>query len=147
MYKKQENFNFTQFMYVDKELNIIVDTKYFKKLKNYTEFIIYMVNLIDTTLTFNNKHFNNNTINVIINLLQYKIKELDLDFIKMIIVYFQDKYPDNLNKIYVKNATILIKGLYKILKPLICKETRDKIVFEKGNLLTEDEFEISKLLH
>ena len=142
MDKKQENFNFTQFMYVDKELNIIVDTKYFKKLKNYTEFIIYMVNLIDTTLTFNN-----NTINVIINLLQYKIKEIDLDFIKMIIVYFQDKYPDNLNKIYVKNATILIKGLYKILKPLICKETRDKIVFEKGNLLTEDEFEISKLLH
>ena len=111
MDKKQDIFNYNKFMYVDKELNIIVETKYFKKLKNYTEFIIYMVNLIDTTLTFNN-----NTINVIINLLQYKIKEIDLDFIKMIIVYFQDKYPDNLNKIYVKNSTILIKGLYSIKK-------------------------------
>ena len=142
MEKKQDILNYTLFMFVDKELNIMVDTKHFKKLKDYTQFIIYMVNLIDTTLNLRMKHYNNNTINVNIDLLQYKIKELDLDFIKMIIIFFQDKYPDNLNKIYVKNATILIKGLYKILKPLICKETRDKIVFEKGNkLLTEDEFE------
>ena len=142
MDKKQDILNYTLFMFVDKELNIMVDTKHFKKLKDYTQFIIYMVNLIDTTLNLRMKHYNNNTINVNIDLLQYKIKELDLDFIKMIIIFFQDKYPDNLNKIYVKNATILIKGLYKILKPLICKETRDKIVFEKGNkLLTEDEFE------
>ena len=133
MDKKKITFDYTKFMYVGEDLNIIIEMKYFKKLKDYTDFIIYMINLIDTTITLKMTNLNNNTLDVTIDLIQYKLKEIDFDFIKMLILSFQDKYPDNLNKIYITNTTIVFKGIYKLLKPFICKETRAKILFENKN--------------
>ena len=54
-------------------------------------------------------------------------KDIDLDFIKIMIHYCQEKYPDNLDIIYVKNANIMIKSLYAIIRPFVDKDTRKKI--------------------
>ena len=130
---QQIDFNYDKFISIGEELNIIVEITHFKKLKDYTEFIKYMINIIENTINLKKIHCNNNTIDVDVDIINYKIKEFDFDFIKMMITFFQEKYPDNLNKIYIKNSNLLIKGLYKLLKPFICKETRDKIFFEHKN--------------
>ena len=68
-----------------------------------------------------------------VDLKGYKLKELDLDFIKIMIQYCQEKYPDNLQIIYVKNASIMIKSIYAIIRPFVDKDTRKKIFFIKKN--------------
>ena len=49
------------------------------------------------------------------------------------IQYCQEKYPDNLQIIYVKNASIMIKSIYAIIRPFVDKDTRKKIFFIKKN--------------
>jgi hypothetical protein len=136
---KRIDFNYDKFISIGEKFNIIVEITHFKKLKDYTEFIKYMINIIETTINLKKIHCNNNTIDVDMDLINYKIKEFDFDFIKMMITFFQEKYPDNLNRIHIRNANLIVKGIYKLLKPFICKETREKIYFEhKNKKLTND---------
>lgn len=139
---KRIDFNYDKFISIGENFNIIVEITHFKKLKDYTEFIKYMINIIETTINLKKKHCNNNTIDVDMDLINYKIKEFDFDFIKMMITFFQEKYPDNLNRIHIRNANLIVKSVYKLLKPFICKETREKIYFEHKNKKLTNDIEI-----
>ena len=122
-----------QFIYIDQNLCLALNIKFFKKQKNYEEFIKYVFNIIDTILLLRKKKLNKDTMNVYIDLKDYKIKEIDYDFIKLMIHVCEEKYPDNLNIINIKNANIMIKTIYSILRPFINKDTRKKIFFLKKN--------------
>ena len=127
------NIDYNNFMYTDSNLCLIVNIKYFKKSKNYENIIKHIFNVIETTIELRKKHLNIITLESYVDLKGYKLKELDLDFIKIMIQYCQEKYPDNLQIIYVKNASIMIKSIYAIIRPFVDKDTRKKIFFIKKN--------------
>ena len=120
-----------KFMFIDKQLRLHVAIKYFKKSKNYEYIIKYIFDIIEKTIELRSQHLNIITLETYVDLKDYKLKELDLDFIKMMIHYCQEKYPDNLDIIYVQNANIMIKSLYAIIRPFVDKDTRKKIFFLK----------------
>ena len=120
-----------KFMFIDTKLRLHVVIKYFKKSKNYEAIIKYIFDVIEKTIELRTTHLNIITLETYVDLKDYKLKELDLDFIKMMIHYCQEKYPDNLDIIYVKNANIMIKSLYAIIRPFVDKDTRKKIFFLK----------------
>ena len=120
-----------KFMFIDKQLRLHVTIKYFKKSENYEDIIKYIFDIIEKTIELRNQHLNKIKLETYVDLKDYKIKELDLEFIKMMIHYCQEKYPDNLDIIYVQNANIMIKSLYAIIRPFVDKDTRKKIFFLK----------------
>ena len=122
-----------KFIYTDDNLCLSVSIKYFKKLKDYESFILYIFNVIDQTLLLRKEKLNLNTMDVYVDLKDYKIKEIDYEFIKIMIHVCEEKYPDNLNMINIKNANIMVKTIYSILRPFIHKDTRKKIFFIKKN--------------
>ena len=122
-----------QFIFIDQNLCLFLNIKFFRKQKNYEEFIKYIFNVIDNILLIRKKKLNLDTINVFIDLKDYKLKEIDYDFIKLMIHVCEEKYPDNLNIINIKNANIMVKTIYSILRPFIHRDTRKKIFFVKKN--------------
>ena len=127
-----------KFMFIDKQLRLHVTIKYFKKSENYEDIIKYIFDVIEKTIELRRQHFNIITLETYVDLKDYKLKELDLDFIKMMIHYCQEKYPDNLDIIYVQNANIMIKSLYAIIRPFVDKDTRKKIFFLKKKKKTKE---------
>ena len=148
-FKESQSFDFSQFIYIDKLLNIIIEVKHFKKMKDYTNFIQYLIYIIENTIKL--KETKNNSINlindidVLIDLKHYKIREIDYTLIKMIIKFFEEKYPDNLRTLTLKNANIMFKTIYAVLRPFIDKETREKIFFESKKQKKIKEQEIEKM--
>ena len=45
--------------------------------------------------------------------------------------FCEEKYPDNLRIIYIKNANFMIKSIYSIIRPFVHKDTRKKLIFIK----------------
>jgi hypothetical protein len=120
-----------KFIYIDNNYNLNVSIKYFYKLKNYEKVISYIFNTIDRLIKIRSEKLNTIQIEGYIDLKEYKIKELDFDFIKIMVHVCQEKYPENLNIIYIKNANIMVKSIYSVIRPFIDKDTRKKIFFVK----------------
>ena len=136
-----------QFIYIDQNLCLSLNIKFFRKQKNYEEFIKYIFNTIDNILLLRKNKLNDDTMNVCIDLKDYKIKEIDYEFIKIMIRVCEEKYPDNLNTINIKNANIMIKTIYSVLRPFINKDTRKKIFFIKKNKKKEKDVKEKKEEH
>jgi hypothetical protein len=132
------------FIYIDKNICLSVNIRFFKKQKNYEEFIKYIFNVIDNILLIRKLKLNVDTMTVYVDLKDYKIKEIDYDFIKLMIHVCEEKYPDNLNIINIQNANIMIKTIYSILRPFIHKDTRKKIFFIKNNKKNKNKSQINE---
>ena len=131
-----------KFIYIDQNLCLSLNIKFFRKQKNYEEFIKYIFNTIDNILLLRKNKLNDDTMNVCIDLKDYKIKEIDYEFIKIMIRVCEEKYPDNLNTINITNANIMIKTIYSVLRPFINKDTQKKIFFIKKNKKNKNEFNL-----
>jgi hypothetical protein len=129
----EKSIDLENFIYIDNNYNLNVSIKYFYKLKNYEKVIAYIFNTIDRLIKIRSEKFNSIQIEGYIDLKEYKLKELDFDFIKIMVHVCQEKYPDNLNIIYIKNANIMVKSIYAVIRPFIDKDTRKKIFFVKKN--------------
>ena len=151
--KEFQSFDYKKFIYIDKELNVNIEVKHFKKMKDYTNFIQYLIYIIENIIKLKEQQNNSvnpvNTINLInnievfVDLKHYKIREIDYTLIKMIIKFFEEKYPDNLRTLTLKNANVMFKTIYSIIRPFISKDTREKIFFEskKNKKIKEQEIE------
>ena len=142
----EQAIDLNNFMYTDSNLCLIVNIKYFKKRKNYEDVIRHIFNIIETTIALREKHLNIITLETYVDLKGYKLKELDLDFIKIMIQYCQEKYPDNLRTLTLKNANVMFKTIYSVIRPFISKDTRDKIFFENKKNKKIKEQEIEKMI-
>ena len=104
---------------------------YFIKLDDYTELIKHIIICVNNILE-NKKQSNiQQTLNVYIDLKDTKTKNIDYEFIKTLIQFLSAHYEDNLDKMYFRNAKIMFKTIYKVIRPFIPKSTRKKIYFEK----------------
>ena len=140
-------FDFNKFIYIDKQFDIIIEVKHFLKLKDYTDFIKHLIFIIENTIKFKMKMtgITENNIDVFVDLKGYKIKEIDYSLIKMIIKFFEEKYPDNLKTLTLRNPNIMFKTIYAVIRPFIHKDTRQKIFFEKKNKKKVEEKEIENM--
>lgn len=144
---KTVNDFFKDFMYVDDKLNIIVNVKYFTKSCDYDKLCVYIFSIIENTINQRKKIKNIDVLDILIDLKNYKVKEIDYEFIKLMINLCQDKYKDNLRIIYLKNSNFMFKAIYAIIRPFIDKDTRKKIFFikksknSKNNKITEEKID------
>ena len=99
-----------------KDTTIHIISKFFKKCQDYT-------NLIEKN-DFEEIIFSN----------------IDLEFVKELIKFFDEKYEYIINKIYCKNVTIIFKLFYKLIKPFLGSETTSKLKFiKKGSTKVLDQ--------
>lgn len=132
---------FCKFIKIDHELNLLVEVKYFTKKCDYKLLSNYIFTLINFVIEEKTKTKNENVIDVFCDIKDYNIKEIDYDFIKLMIGICQKNYKDNLRVIYIKNANIMFKTIYAVVRPFIDKVTRKKILFVKkksNDKITED---------
>ena len=125
------NSFFSDFMFLDENLNLIVKVKYFTKKCDYKKLSNFIFNLLDFTIQKRKEKYNIDVLDVLVDLKDYKIKEIDYSFIKFMIAICEDKYKDCLRIIYLKNTNFMFKTIYAIIRPFINKDTRKKIFFIK----------------
>lgn len=106
---------------------------YFTKRKNgdYEDFIEYIDKAMNTCVTTSEKLYNTREIVLYVDLKKTYIKNMDTGMFKKLIPFFEDKYPDCINKIVITNIPGFFKICYNIVKVFIHKDTKKKIFFEK----------------
>lgn len=114
-----------------KEYNIFVATKYFKKCKDYTKMIERMIQIMDVYKQIQDTQNKNMFANIVLDFEEINISNIDFEFVKHLIQYFEEKYENVLHFIYCKNVTFLFKMCYKILKPFMSSEIKSKLKFIK----------------
>ena len=130
-----------------KEMNIHVITKHFKKCKDYTELIKRMIEIMEAYKKIQVSQKINFFANIVLDFEDIHFSNVDFEFMKHLISYFEEKYENILNFIYCKNVTFIFKMCYKILKPFMNAEIKSKLKFiKKGSSeildsLPENEFD------
>ena len=127
----KKEIDLDSFISSNENCDIIINIKYFKKQVNYGCLIQYIDQFIYKLIIEKTKLYDSNIFIVYVYLKGYKIKEVDYDFIKTILQFLENKYPNNLSKVLIYDSNIVIKGIYKLFKPFIHSDTRDKIYFLK----------------
>ena len=112
--------------------DIFLKTKYFFKQTDYTEFIKHIIQVTNNSVKIKKSVFNENTFNIFIDMKETKLKNFDQDFLKQLIKFLEDSYPDTVNKMYFRNVPIMFKSAWILMRPFIGKDTRKKIIFEKA---------------
>lgn len=112
--------------------DIFLKTKYFFKQTDYTEFIKHIIQVTNNSVKIKKSIFNENTFNIFIDMKETKLKNFDQDFLKQLIKFLEDSYPDTVNKMYFRNVPIMFKSAWILMRPFIGKDTRKKIIFEKA---------------
>lgn len=125
------SIEYEKFIESNDKFDIIVKIKYFKKQKKYDELIIYIIDFINNIIINKTQKYNTETFLVYIDIKDYKMKEIDYNFIKYIISFLEEKFSTNLDKIFIINYNLFIKGLFRIIKSFIHKDTCKKIFFSK----------------
>lgn len=98
---------------------------------NYEDFIEYIDKAMNTCVTTSVKLYNTREIVLYVDLKKTYIKNMDAGMFKKLIPFFEDKYPDCVQKIVITNIPGFFKICYNIVKVFIHKDTRKKIYFEK----------------
>ena len=104
----------------------------FKKQKNYQEFYDYVDKLMVKCISYAKEHFNKDTVTILADLSGFLIKHVDYGFFKHAIPYFNEKFPDNMEKVILVNIPVFFKACYNVVSIFIHPDTKDKILFEKS---------------
>jgi len=111
---------------------INVSAREFKKQKDYTVFYSEVDKLMVKCLRYAKDKFNKDTITILADLSGFLIKHVDYGFFKSAIPYFNERFPDNMEKVILVNIPVFFKACYNIVSIFIHPETKDKILFEKS---------------
>tara|TARA_B100001057_G_scaffold480325_1_gene553053 strand:- start:94 stop:552 length:459 start_codon:yes stop_codon:yes gene_type:complete len=126
-----ETINLKEFYLTDNE-NIRISAQLFRKLEDYTDLLTHIIEVNNRCLLYRQ---NNNLpmfFCIYIDLKNVKLKNADYEFIKMLIPFLENAYPDNLEKMYFMNTPFIFKTAYSIIRAFIHKDTRKKITFIKS---------------
>ena len=105
---------------------ILVNPAYFKKQNNYTDLMIYILDIVSKALLKSQKN-NMNTFDVIIYGRGLLLGQIDISFIKYLINLLTEYFPDKLGKCYIINSSNIMRNLVKVIKSFLNYETRKSI--------------------
>ena len=111
---------------------INVSAREFKKQKDYQEFYAYVDKLMIKCISYAKEHFNKDTVTILADLNGFLIKHVDYGFFKHAIPYFNERFPDNMEKVILVNIPVFFKACYNVVSIFIHPETKEKILFEKS---------------
>lgn len=103
----------------------------FEKNRNYESLVKHLKILVIKALELSRSLYKKETIIIIINFKNTKLKQMDYKFFKELIFILKTEYVDIVEKIIMTNIPVFFKIGYSIIKHFIDIETRKKIYFEK----------------
>ena len=116
----------------------------FNVLKDYTELLKHIIVVNNTCLEYRKKNNMEPKFNIFVDLKKAGMKNADFSFMKILIPFLEEGYPDTIIKMYFLNIPLIFKTAYSFLRVFIGKETKEKIIFvdnKKNNELSEDMFD------
>jgi hypothetical protein len=119
---------------------LTIEAVKFKKGKYYEDFFSYAKKLLINCIEQSNLRFNKQQIITHLDLSGITMKHVDTQFLKKIIVMFQNEFEDTLEKLIITNIPVFFKIAYKVIRPFVDKDTRKKIYFEKKSKKGTREF-------
>ena len=129
---KEQTFDYSEFVSLqNKSLNIKI--KIFRKLKDYTELIKYIMTIMNEVKEYSDKHKTNNFIEMFLDFEQTRIQNLDYNFFKMLFPFLEKTYPNIIKEIICINVYLIMKVVYKVFKGFLSKDARNKIVIRRKN--------------
>ena len=126
--------------------DISIKARYFHKSKDYTELLKHIISVNNNCLKFRKENNMEPKFNIFVDLGSAGIKNADYDFMKILIPFLEEGYPNTIIKMYFLNIPFFFKTAYSLLRVFIGKETKEKIIFidskkDKDKELSEDMFE------
>lgn len=121
---------------------IIINGEGFKKLPDYKDLIEHIYNISEEAINISINKYNKSQYLCMVDLKNTLMKNIDIKFFRELFKDLQDKYPDKLYKCIIRNVPGFFKIVYNIIRPIIPRETKNKIFFEKivekTKILTND---------
>lgn len=129
--------------------SLILKIKYFKKCKDYTELIKFIMSFMNKFAVKRDQEKINNFVNLTIDFDNIKFSSIDFEFIKMLLPFLENTYPDIIGEILCVNVTSMFKFGYRFIKQFISKDTRNKIkILQKtaqGDIITQTDENLNKI--
>ena len=137
-----DNRSFKDFYYLNNNLEICINAYIFRKLPDYTELIKHLIKVNNKCIEIKtNKNIEPN-FDIYINLKNVKVKNADFEFLKVLIPFLENSYPEALSKLYFHNIPFIFKTTYPLIRLMIDKDTRKKIFFiNKNKNISEDKLD------
>ncbi len=123
--------NYKEFYYIIRDNNIFIKADLFRKMDDYTDLLTHIITITNECLKLREEKKQNKFFKIMVDLKNVKLKNADYDFIKMLIPFLEEAYPNNLEKMYFHNTPFIFKTAYSVIRHFIHKETRQKIIFVK----------------
>ena len=123
--------DYNSFYFVNNNDDLVIQASIFRKMKDYTKLLEHIIAVNNKCIELKNNKNLEPRFNIIVYLNDVNIKNIDFDFIKILIPFLEEGYPNNLQKMYFLNIPFIFKSAYNMLKIFIHKDTRKKIVFVK----------------
>ena len=137
-----DKHSFKEFYYLNNNIDICINAYIFRKLKDYTELIKHLIEVNNKCIEIKINKQMDPTFDIYVNLQNIKVKNADFEFLKVLIPFLENSYPDALSKLYFHKIPFMFKTTYPFIRLMIDKDTRKKIFFIKKNKnITEDKLD------
>ena len=122
--------------------HVQINSKFFKKQKQYENLIQHIVEIITDSLKISLNCFNQDKFVVSVDLKYLELGQVDKDLLFKLVNVLETLFPEKLSTCYISGASSFFKGIYKCLSLFINKRTRSKIKFVKknGKISTDEEY-------
>ena len=95
-----DEIDYEKFYYMFGNNNIYIKADLFRKRKDYTDLLTHIIKINNDCLKLRLKNKQKNIFRIYVDLRNIKIKNADYEFIKMLIPFLEEAYPNNLEKMY-----------------------------------------------
>ena len=99
--------NLTNLCYYNNQNDIVINCVKFVKCKDYTALIKHILEVIKKNINVLQTTGKKVDFNIIINGKDIKMNNLDYDFLKMLIPFLEQQFPEKVKFIYVTNMPLL----------------------------------------
>lgn len=130
--KQEQTFDYSEFVKIQNN-SLYIRIKQFRKLKDYTELIKYIMTLMNDVKSYSEKHNINNFMEMFLDFEKTRIQNLDYNFFKILFPFLEKTYPNIIKEIICINVSLMLKVVYKVFKGFLSKDARKKIVIRRKN--------------
>ena len=118
---EHENFFYIYDVNTSERSIIIINTRFFKKQKNYTTLTVYILDILSKGILISQKN-NYNQYDVLVYMDETKITDIDLSFFKDLVKILLEAFPNALNKCYIINFPSFLRSIYNTLSTFLDKD-------------------------